>query len=365
MTFAIATLLAGLFAGIFGLVGSGINSSVNKKATEETNATNLQIAQETNAANVEQAELAYQRSLPTAQVQQMMQAGMTRAGALSALQGGGSYTAPTLQSAHMEKPEQNLDFNALAERLANIPANVQQSRMVKEQTDALIAEQRRKDESARQQLEEHNQLMEFRRNEEIRKQYGHDAVVMTDKLRSRIDELITKKGVNRDSLDSEQSLVKALGLENDPYWQNAPSSARNSVLDYVRGIAAENRANAANARAARQQNNADRAADDAHNISSQQLSDLKERADDYRAEKDARQKEYKLRELRAQAESILASDGLSLSEYEHSLEFNEDGSVRFSRKVSERAKRAWNRLADTIGIGVLRDLVRGIVTIAK
>lgn len=365
MTFAIATLLVGLFGGLLGLAGSAINSSVNKKATDETNATNLQIAQETNAANVEQAELAYQRSLPTAQVQQMMQAGMTRAGALSALQGGGSYTAPTLQSAHMEKPEQNLDFNALAERLTNIPANVQQSRMVKEQTDALIAEERRKEESARQQLEEHNQRMEFARNEEIRKQYGHDAVVMTDKLRSRIDELITKKGVNRDSLDSEQALVNALGLERDPYWQNAPSSARNSVLDYVRGIAAENRANAANARANRQQNNADRAADDTHNISRQQLSDLKDRADDYRSEKDARQKEYKLRELRAQFETIAAEYDLSIAELRKNFYIDDNGQPKLHTKRSQNAKEFWNMVAKVLPLETLGDLLRGVLSVTK
>ena len=352
----LAAIIASLVSGLFGFYGSKNQSESNVQSVKDTNETNYKIAQETNAANVEQAELAYKRSLPTAQVQQMMQAGMSKYGALSALQGGGSYTAPTLQSAHFDAPQENVDFNALAERLQNIPANAQQANMVKEQTNALIQDQRRKDEELRIAIEKHNQEMEFQRNEEMRKQYGQNIVEMTDKLRSRVEDLIAKKNADRSTLTTIESLVKTLDLDSDPYWRNAPASARDSVFEYVRGIAAEDRAN-------RSQNNADRAAQDTHDISRQNLKDLKLRIEDYKAEKDAREKEYKLRELRADLESVLAEDDITLYDFQRSLEFDSDGNVKLTRRVSERVKRAWSRIADTIGVRLLGDLLSGLVKV--
>lgn len=257
MTFALATLIVGIFAAIVGFGSDAAQSAANKQAVEDTNQTNLDIARETNAANAEQAELAYKRSLPVNQLQDMLAAGMSKPAALQKLAGGGSYSMPTLQSAHMEAPQSNIDFGAFAERLANIPANAEQSQMTSQQLQDLkdIAEQRKVE--LRMREEEHRQRMEHEQNEELRRQYGHDAVKYTDQLRARVDDLAAKYHINYDELDSQQALVDKLHIDNDPLWRNAPAAARDSVMSHVRAQAAENRAN-------REQNNRDADRRDRH-----------------------------------------------------------------------------------------------------
>lgn len=98
--------------GILGLGMSIAGLAVNAKQNKR----NLAQQQWANAQNVRQAELAYQRSKPTTQVGNMMQAGMSRAGALNAINGGGSYTPSPVQPAQ----EQMLDFSGLQGGISNI-----------------------------------------------------------------------------------------------------------------------------------------------------------------------------------------------------------------------------------------------------
>lgn len=354
----LSAFLSQVLASLLSFFGMKNQSDKNVEAVRETNQTNYKIAQETNAANVEQAELAYKRSLPTAQVAQMMQAGMSKYGALSALQGGGSYTAPTLQSAHMDAPQQNIDFNALADRLANIPANTRQSNMVKEQTTALIKEQQRKDEELRIAIERHNQEMEFNRNEELRKQYGQNVVEMTDKLRARVERLIADKRVDRNNLTSLDSLVKSLDLDKDEYWRNAPASARDSVFEYVRGMAAEDRAN-------RSQSNSDRAAQDTHSLSEENLRRLRLSNKDYEDEKSARLKEYAAREKAAILESLMTDSGITREQLQQSIEFDKDSDgnliPKIRQKAAEDVNAFWNRILNYIPIRALAQVLRIIL----
>lgn len=109
----------GLIGSLFGTMGNVIN-------TAQTNSTNLQISRETNAANREmvemqnkaakqEAELAYKRSSAPNQVGLMTAAGMSRAGAINALNGGGSYTPAPVNTSQDSAPQmQTADLSALS-----------------------------------------------------------------------------------------------------------------------------------------------------------------------------------------------------------------------------------------------------------
>lgn len=311
MSFALATLLVGIFAAIVGFGSDAAQSAANKKAVEDTNQTNLDIARETNAANAEQAELAYKRSLPVNQLQDMLAAGMSKPAALQKLAGGGSYSMPTLQSAHMEAPQSNIDFGAFAERLANIPANAEQSQMTSQQLQDLkdIAEQRRrelemKEELHLQELRERRQRMLNEQREELRKQYGQEVLERTDRLRSRIIELARQKGVSLSSLQSEDDLVSKLGISDEDLWKTAPAASRDNVLEYVRSNALEERALRSEKRAAV-------AADDSHKREQQNLIKLKQEVQEYMSSKDTRAKQQHVDSIAAAvAETIAEQDEL-------------------------------------------------------
>ena len=83
------------------IFGSAITAGASYANTKQVNETNLQISRETNAANREmvdaqnkaaaaESEKAYNRSKAANQVGLMQSAGMSRAGAINAINGGGS-----------------------------------------------------------------------------------------------------------------------------------------------------------------------------------------------------------------------------------------------------------------------------------
>lgn len=106
--------LGSLFSSLFGFGSNIFTNMFNKKYQDEANKTNLEIARQTNEANMNmtaatnlanrqlvreqndaasaEAEKAYQRSKPTTQVGNMQAAGMSLAGAINSLNGGGSYS---------------------------------------------------------------------------------------------------------------------------------------------------------------------------------------------------------------------------------------------------------------------------------
>lgn len=141
---------------MYSLLGSGISAIANSVNTAQTNKYNLQIARETNAANremvemqnkaaKEEAELAYQRSKSTTQVQNMQAAGMSRAGAINALNGGGSYTpAPVNVSQDQAAKMETADLSALAnigQRLAEMSQRKHEEKMQSKQIAAAKEQQ--------------------------------------------------------------------------------------------------------------------------------------------------------------------------------------------------------------------------------
>lgn len=85
------TMLGSLVSGIFGLIGNAIQNSYNVKQQQKQNEHNEQLVKMQNAAAAEESEKAYQRSTALNQVNNMRVAGMSEAGAINALNGGGSY----------------------------------------------------------------------------------------------------------------------------------------------------------------------------------------------------------------------------------------------------------------------------------
>lgn len=125
---------AAIIGAIGSILGNVINTQqvnkANQQLTAQTNAANVAMVREQNRAAALEAEKAYQRSLPTNQVANMMSAGMSRAGALNAINGGGSYTPAPVNVAQNEAPQmQGVDFSALANVGMAISAQKSQERM--------------------------------------------------------------------------------------------------------------------------------------------------------------------------------------------------------------------------------------------
>lgn len=270
LIFLLAALLPALI-GAGGMIASNVaTNDANKQAVEETNKankeiqeqanlSNLQAVRETNASNVQQAELSYQRSLPVNQVRDLMNAGMSKVGALQKLAGGGSYTAPALsagqvQASNMQAP--HFDYSAIGDaldRLGNIPSNVLQFHQVQEQINSARLDSSLKIKRDLREQEQHEFDM-------WQKNYGKKAAELIDSFGSKIANIAAEKGISLDSIDSVDKLVKSFDLSHDQDWLSMPSRARNEVINSLRLQANENRANNADERARV-------ASDDAHRLS--------------------------------------------------------------------------------------------------
>lgn len=368
-------------------------NELNATLVRETNQTNLDIARETNASNVEQANLAYERSLPVNQVFDMMNAGMSKAGALSKLAGGGQYTAPamqmaTMQAPHYDTPQHNYrqDSSNLMKalsRLGDLPANVMQEKQsklhiqtIKQQIDLA-----RRDELRKQ--EEH----EFNMWEKL---HGKKAVEMIDSLASTIVSEADSRGVNLDDIDSVDKLIKAFDLNNNKDWLNMPHSARSQIMEAVHTQHAINLQNKEEQRESEMhtynlQDARDRhtkALDDLKNSEfarththfqieklKADTQDVYNRIDEYEASSDAREKERLARECEADFKRMMAQFGISEHEFKNSQWWTRDKDGKIVPTGIAMQKQgiadAWKFAGTFFGADMLQDILRGIVTIAK
>lgn len=146
-----------LLGGMAGLYSQEKTNRINQQLAREANQTNLRIARETNEANremttqtnlanrqlvadqnqaaKEEAELAYQRSKPTTQVANMMSSGMSLAGAINSLNGGGSYSPAPINASRDEasRDEAAQVSPAMMESSAGLWSNIAQSFMQRAQ----------------------------------------------------------------------------------------------------------------------------------------------------------------------------------------------------------------------------------------
>lgn len=133
------------------VVGNAIGAQASIINTKQTNEMNYKIAKETNEANRKMVELqneaaaaesekAYQRSKAGNQVALMRAAGMSRAGAINALHGGGSYTPAPVNVSQDSAPQmQTADVSSLAnmgQTLSAIFERKHQEKMLNKQLQA-------------------------------------------------------------------------------------------------------------------------------------------------------------------------------------------------------------------------------------
>lgn len=125
--------------------GSIAGVAANVLSTILTNKKNEQLARQQNAFQRQENELAYQRAKPQNQVSQMMQAGMSKAGALNAINGGATYQPAPISSATAQAPQ--IDLTSAFDGLLQIGENAKQRKMqedmLQKNIDAAVAAQQK------------------------------------------------------------------------------------------------------------------------------------------------------------------------------------------------------------------------------
>lgn len=233
--------LGNLVGAIGNIVSSKKNREVNEKLTRETNennrkmqesanATNLQIADNANALQREESEKAYERSKAGNQVNLMTQAGMSRAGAINALNGGGSYTPAPVNTAQVgaskdEVPQGNpTDFSGLINAFASLSANQAQYRNTKAQIKAQAEAQEREIQAQRDAQEREIRWQREKWSaENARAEYEQTLKKLSVDARNAASAI--ESFANPADYDTPAAYRKALYLKADPnqrkYFDNA------------------------------------------------------------------------------------------------------------------------------------------------
>lgn len=190
-------MIGQLGSGAMGLIGSIVNTKqtneANLQIARETNAANRQMVQEQNRAAAAESEKAYQRSKATTQVANMMQAGMSRAAAINALNGGGSYTpAPVNVSQDTAPQMQTADLSALANIGQAFAQRAQQKHDEKMQSKQLAAQA----EAQKAQIESNERIAQLQANTTNRNadnRLNFDRLVHQQELQYKNDDLQFRK----------------------------------------------------------------------------------------------------------------------------------------------------------------------------
>ena len=194
-------ILGGFNLGSIGKLASSIFSSVaNVKMQRETNATNMQIAREQNAAAAAESEKAYERSKATNQVRLMQDAGMSKAGALNAINGGGSYQPAPVNAGQAQAPQ--IDFTHAFDGMITAAENNKQRNL--------------QEKLAKMQIKatEDAQKAQFEENEKQRK---HDALMK---------DVDTANQTQHDSIEYEKHKER-LALDRDKYQLDLANARQN------------------------------------------------------------------------------------------------------------------------------------------
>ena len=127
-----------MIPAIIAALSSIIGTVANVNSVRKNNQLQMELADKTNAASVAQAERAYQRSQASNQVGLMQQAGMSKAGAINAINGGGSYQPAPMQTASTQAPQVDLShaFDGLIQVGENAKQRKAAEKLQREQIDA-------------------------------------------------------------------------------------------------------------------------------------------------------------------------------------------------------------------------------------
>ena len=179
--------LGSLFTGASGVLGNIIQGVYNTRQVETTNKANRELVQMQNAAAKEEAELAYQRSRPENQVANMMNAGMSRAGAINALNGGGSYQPAPVNTPQDQAPQ--IDTTSAINAI---------------QSAAQLQEQKRQF-----NMQHAEQKRQFNLNHAETKRMNDDALLTSGKQRELLGVEIDGKSIANDLLKIEREVANA------------------------------------------------------------------------------------------------------------------------------------------------------------
>lgn len=134
------TALFGSLGGLGSSLLGYFSNRANVKQQEKANEQNIALTRESNAMQLRESEKAYQRSLPTNQVANYRAAGMSHAGALQALSGGGAYSPAPVNTAQVD-PVQGSSAGAqqgietMVNAIMQQQSNNTQYRIAKQQLD--------------------------------------------------------------------------------------------------------------------------------------------------------------------------------------------------------------------------------------
>lgn len=346
------------------LAGIRDTNKTNAANVAATNAANLEQVRLTNAANLEQANLAYQRSLPVNQVRDLMDAGMSKAGALNKLAGGGVYTPPALQAgtsqASTSQAAQSIaphfDYSGIAqaaERVASIPANQVQLEYNKEQINALREDLRLKREAEKREQQKHEFDM-------WKEQYGKDTATILDSASSRVADVLLQSGKEIGDFKSFEDLIRGLNLQDDQDIKRMPHLARVQLEDSIRSKFSE-------LRSQRDQEIEERAAEIRNRIDKQTLADMKAHAAEYKKSANLRDKKRKNDELQEDVRAIALQMDYDLKELDRDFKFTKDKDGRTivtpHEGISQVANEFWHTVGSVIGLNYVGDILKGLIAV--
>ena len=330
-----------LLAKLLGSIGGIVGSVANVRNAKRTNAANIQMANQANAMQVAESEKAYERSKAGNQVGLMMQAGMSRAGAINALNGGGSYTPASINTAQAQAPQVDTSV------FQSLVSNAQQAETVDKQIQA--------------QEEMHEREIDFQREkwaaENARAQYDHNLAKLDRKKRDAAAAITAM--ANPADYDTPAEYRKALYLK-------ASQDQRKYFSDSVFSNAID-LYHAANANAKSVAANTSKTVSEIK-ILDEQYKQLQQSVREFLSPSSvsARNAEVNARKLDADLRSVAAQNGISDEEYERSLNYvvDEKGNLTANgwKNYSEKANRFWSAVFNTVPV---EPLLRGLGLILK
>ena len=194
-----------LLSKLLGSIGGIVGSFVNARNAKKNNALQMQLTQQANAMQVAESEKEYERSKAGNQVGLMMQAGMSRAGAINALNGGGSYTPASINTSQVQAP--HLDTSVFQ----SIMSNAQQAENVDKQIQAQMEMQERELDFQREKWNQENNRANAAA---AREKYNHDLSKL-DRKKQDAAAAITSMADPAD-YDTPAAYRKALYLKASP-----------------------------------------------------------------------------------------------------------------------------------------------------
>lgn len=340
-----------LISSIFSLVGSAVSTGVNSYNVDETNKLNKQIADEANAAQAAESQKAYDRSKATNQVALLRQAGMSHAGALNVLSGGGSYSPAPVNTAQMQPFTMENPFAGIADIIAGHGSNSAQMKQTKEQFEQSLEETKRSNEA----------------NEKIQRENveGENKVRQADVDMKRYELGMKQLTDNKDNY----ALYESLSQKVDPakystsfeYISAIKESTNKETIPSAVYEQLTNQWNIANSGklTTSQTNKTDKETD----ILGEQFKQIEQSVKEFLSyeAKDARKGMLLSDKAQAELNKLLAEHDMSIREYKDSLEyvFDEHGKLKPNgwTKTSDKASRFWNTVFSVVPKELIVEIV--------